>query len=100
MTYFSFNILSTTRTIFTGKIRQIMLPGVKGEMTLLADHMPIISALSAGHVTIWVDESKESLKVFPIPGGFLDMNDNQCTVFVNDQDDVLSLLIQDQARSV
>ena len=100
MAYFSFNILSTTHTIFAGKIRQISLPGVKGKMTLLAGHMPIISALTAGHVSIWQDESKESLKVFPIPGGFVDMKDNKCTVFVNDQDDLLSLLLQDQARRV
>ncbi|MES2252329.1 MAG: hypothetical protein V4482_01420 [Pseudomonadota bacterium] len=100
MTYFTFNILSTTHTIFTGKIRQITLPGVKGKMTLSADHMPIISALSAGHVSVWLDESKDSLKVFPIPGGFVDMKDNKCIVFVNDQDDLLSLLLQDHAKRV
>ena len=100
MTYFSFNILSLTHTIFTGKVRQITLPGVKGQMTLLADHMPIVSALSAGHVSVWLDESKDSLKAFPIPGGFVDMKDNECTVFVNDQDDVLSLLLQDHARRI
>lgn len=100
MTYFAFNILSTTRTIFSGNIRQISLPGVKGKMTLLADHMPLISALTAGHVSAWCDETKESLKVFPIPGGFVEMKNNQCTVFVNDQDDLLSLLLQDQARLI
>lgn len=100
MTYFAFNILSTTRTIFSGNIKQISLPGVKGKMTLLADHMPLISALTAGHVSVWCDETKESLKVFPIPGGFVEMKNNQCTVFVNDQDDLLSLLLQDQARLI
>jgi F-type H+-transporting ATPase subunit epsilon len=84
MATFSFNILSSTDSLFKSTIKQVSLPGADGEMTLLKDHMPIIAALTAGRVTVWFDEANKLPETFDISGGFVNMNADECTVFVQD----------------
>ncbi len=72
------------RIIIESKIQQISLPGVKGMMTFLAHHMPILSQLASGQVTILLDDAVGSAKNFSISGGFVEMKNNECRVFVND----------------
>ncbi|HOY18892.1 MAG TPA: F0F1 ATP synthase subunit epsilon, partial [Haliscomenobacter sp.] len=45
-------VLTPDREIFAGPIKSIKVPGVKGEFQVLQNHAPIVSALSAGKVTI------------------------------------------------
>lgn len=46
------SVLTPDRTIFTGQIAGVALPGVEGSFQLLDNHAPLVSALSAGNVTL------------------------------------------------
>ena len=46
------SILTPDRTIFTGEIISVTLPGVEGAFQLLDDHAPLVSALSTGKVSL------------------------------------------------
>lgn len=46
------SILTPDHAIFTGEITSVTLPGVEGSFQLLEDHAPLVSALSAGKVTL------------------------------------------------
>jgi len=46
------SVLTPDRTIFTGSITKVSLPGVNGAFQLLEGHAPLVSALSAGRVTL------------------------------------------------
>lgn len=46
------SILTPDHTIFIGEITSVTLPGVEGSFQLLENHAPLVSALSAGKVTL------------------------------------------------
>lgn len=43
-------ILSPEKTLFSGEVQRVTLPGAAGEFTVLPHHAPIISSLTAGRV--------------------------------------------------
>lgn len=43
-------ILSPERTLFSGEVESVTLPGTLGEFTVLRHHAPLISSLTAGEV--------------------------------------------------
>lgn len=68
MATFSFELVSPERVLFSGDVTSVVVPASEGDMTVLANHAPFMSALRAGIVT--VDGGK---RLF-VRGGFLDVN--------------------------
>lgn len=46
------SVLTPDHAVFIGEITSITLPGVEGSFQLLENHAPLVSALSAGKVTL------------------------------------------------
>lgn len=92
------SVLTPDRTIFTGAIASVSLPGVEGSFQLLNNHAPIVSALASGTVTIqttgeaytFFDEeantSAESTGArsftFTIDQGFVEVLNNEVNLLV------------------
>lgn len=74
MTTFSFELVSPERVLFSGEATQVVVPASEGEITVLANHAPFMSALRAGVVTI--DGSK---RLF-VRGGFADVSASGLTL--------------------
>lgn len=73
-------IISASEITFTGEVRSVTLPGVLGSFTVLKNHAPLISVLSAGTIRyVAPDDSEDSIK---IAGGLADVNDNVISVCV------------------
>lgn len=66
--------------IFDGEVSAVSVPGVQGDMQILANHTALISPLQKGTVTIHkTDGSKES---HLIEGGTLEISNNHATVLI------------------
>ena len=93
------SVLTPDRSIFTGSISSITLPGVEGSFQLLDNHAPLVSALSGGKVTLrpaaggyryfneddnstieGTDTSREM--TFTIDGGFVEVLRNEVNLLV------------------
>ena len=74
MATFSFELVSPERVLFSGEATQVVVPASEGEITVLANHAPFMSALRAGVVTI--DGSK---RLF-VRGGFADVSASGLTL--------------------
>jgi F-type H+-transporting ATPase subunit epsilon len=74
MTTFPFELVSPERVLFAGDVTSVVVPGAEGEMTVLANHAPFMSALRAGIVT--VDGGK---RLF-VQGGFVDVSPSGLTL--------------------
>jgi F-type H+-transporting ATPase subunit epsilon len=74
MATFSFELVSPERVLFSGEATTVVVPGAEGEMTVLADHAPVMTALRAGIVT--VDGGK---RLF-VRGGFADVTASGLTL--------------------
>ncbi len=70
-------ILTPDKTLFTGEVTGVQLPGTGGSFELKENHAPIVSSLTAGVVTI---RTAEGDKTFEINGGVVEMLANKVVV--------------------
>jgi F0F1-type ATP synthase epsilon subunit len=66
---FSFRVISPLGTAFQGDARSVTLPTRDGEITVLANHMPLVAVLTDGELRIDTGEKVISVAV---AGGFLE----------------------------
>lgn len=66
--------------VFAGEVVSVTVPGSEGEMTLLADHTALVSALKAGVITYELP-SKETVK-HDITSGTLEIRNNTATILI------------------
>ncbi|MDO8559088.1 MAG: ATP synthase F1 subunit epsilon [bacterium] len=78
---FSLSISAIDKIIFDGEAQSLTLPGAEGELTILKNHIPLITPLSKGKILIKTGK-KEDLN-FPISGGVLEVSPEKVTVLVN-----------------
>ncbi len=68
------------RTLFSGDAVSVTLPSRDGEITVLANHTPLISTLKEG--TIIVRKAGGQNEEFPITTGFLEVGKSGATILV------------------
>ena len=66
--------------VFSGPVVSVTVPGSEGEMTLLADHTPLMTALRAG--TITVRKADGTSETFVVTTGTLEVSKNQVTILL------------------
>ena len=71
--------VSPETTIYDGKVDSVSLPGEMGSFTVLPNHAPLISSLSAGEVAYVQGKEVKSMK---ITGGFVEVRDNQVSACI------------------
>lgn len=75
---FNFELVSPERLLLSASVKQIVIPGTDGEMTVMAHHAPTMSTIKPGVVTVLTDDDKtERYVVF---GGFVDILPADCTL--------------------
>jgi F0F1-type ATP synthase epsilon subunit len=82
MSCFSFCLLSAHQLIYKAEVYAVTLPSAKGQVTLLNDHMSMVSALEAGKVCVQ-EQKSGALKDFEICGGFFEMTSSECIVYAH-----------------
>ncbi len=74
-------IHSLEKTIYEGDAKVVTLPGESGEVSILDNHIPLVSALKKGMVR--VTENENSTKEFSISGGFAQVNKDHLILLLN-----------------
>lgn len=80
------SILNLQSIIFEGNVNSLTLPGANGELTILPNHLAIITPLKKGVIsaTISNDEHYETAekKYFECESGMLEFADNNATILL------------------
>jgi F-type H+-transporting ATPase subunit epsilon len=63
---FSLEIISPDQILFNSEVRQVVIPGYEGMMTILKDHISLITFLRPGFIEIEID--KKILKFYTEDG--------------------------------
>ncbi len=66
--------------VFDGEVVSVTVPGIDGEMTILAQHSALISPLKKGSIT--VRKADTTSEVFEIESGTLEISANHATVLI------------------
>ncbi|OGG65550.1 ATP synthase F1 subunit epsilon [Candidatus Kaiserbacteria bacterium RIFCSPLOWO2_02_FULL_45_11b] len=74
------NIARVDGSLFMGEVVSVTVPGSEGEMTLLPDHTPLVSALRAGTITL--RKADGEAEEFPVVSGTLEVSKNSVTILL------------------
>ncbi|MDJ1157374.1 F0F1 ATP synthase subunit epsilon [Chelatococcus sp. SYSU_G07232] len=78
MAIFHFELVSPERLLFAGEVESVIVPSVEGEMTVTAQHAPVMAVLKPGVVT--VSEGKGAPRRLFVRGGFADVRPEGLTI--------------------
>ncbi len=71
------SVISAEATLFEGQATAVGAPAFDGEVGILTNHAPMITALGTGTLRV---EDGASTQRFSVAGGFLQVVDNQVRV--------------------
>ncbi|MDQ6437267.1 F0F1 ATP synthase subunit epsilon [Mesorhizobium sp. LHD-90] len=95
---FQFELVSPERLLVSEKVESVVIPGTEGEMTVMANHAPVMSTIKPGVVTVNpVSGEKERYVVF---GGFADILPTGCTLLAESAVSVKDLDKAEIARRI
>jgi F-type H+-transporting ATPase subunit epsilon len=78
MADFNFELVSPERLLLSERVSEVVLPATEGEMTVMANHAPVMTTIKPGIVTVKaVDGQVTRYVVF---GGFADILPTGCTL--------------------
>jgi F-type H+-transporting ATPase subunit epsilon len=80
MATFHFDLVSPEKLLFSGDVTQVDLPGTEGDMGVLAQHAPLVTALRPGILVIHGDSG--ALRVV-VNGGFAEVGPAGLTVLAD-----------------
>jgi F-type H+-transporting ATPase subunit epsilon len=72
---FSLDIVTPTRTVFSGEVQSFSAPGVLGGFQVLFNHAPLLSSIKVGRVKV-VDVTGKEIH-YATSGGFVEVHANQ-----------------------
>ncbi|RWB19188.1 MAG: F0F1 ATP synthase subunit epsilon [Mesorhizobium sp.] len=75
---FKFELVSPERLLVSEQVEFVVIPGAEGEMTVLAQHAPVMTTIKPGVVTVKAAAGKEERYV--VFGGFADILPSGCTL--------------------
>lgn len=72
------DIITPEKSLFSGEVTLVKLPGAEGSFELLENHAPIVAALGEGDVKVIDAENNKSY--FPLKGGIAECSNNKVIV--------------------
>lgn len=72
---FNLDIVTSTRTVFSGEVQSFSAPGILGGFQVLFNHAPLLSSIKVGRVKIIEVSGKEVH--YATSGGFAEVNANK-----------------------
>ena len=75
---FQFELVSPERLLVSEQVEFVVIPGAEGEMTVMANHAPVMTTIKPGVVT--VKTAAGATERYVVFGGFADILPTGCTL--------------------
>jgi len=79
-------ILNLKETLFHGEVQSMTIPAAQGELTILPNHVPIITPLKKGVISASTVKSEryaaEEKKYIECQNGILEFSNNEATILL------------------
>jgi F-type H+-transporting ATPase subunit epsilon len=73
-------VISPDKTVWDSSAQEVILPSTTGQLGILSDHAPLLSALDVGVMRVRPDKEWVAIAVL---GGFAEVENNKVTILVN-----------------
>lgn len=77
---FHVSIITPDGTVFSDSTTMVIVTTEKGELGLMADHLPLIAALAIGELTVKPVDSSEHNTFVAVNGGFVRFDGKDATI--------------------
>tara|TARA_Y100001936_G_scaffold234071_1_gene260684 strand:- start:4 stop:444 length:441 start_codon:yes stop_codon:yes gene_type:complete len=94
---FQLDLVSPETVISSEPVSFVVFPASEGQIGVLPGHSPVLTSMVPGVIEIYPANNGEGRKVF-VSGGFLDINQTQCTALAVDATPVDDMNWQDCQR--
>lgn len=93
------NIVTQERTVFSGEVKFVSLPGTEGRMGVLPNHSPLLTTLGFGEVV--VRDTAGGAQFFAIGGGFAEVQPDHVIVLADSAEQAEEIDVEraEQART-
>lgn len=81
MSTFTFKVVTPERVVFESQVAQATLPTSTGEITVLPNHIPLVSQVIAGEIRILDTAGKEQL--LAVAGGFVQVHPGKIVILAD-----------------
>lgn len=71
-------IITPEKTLYSGNVKLVQVPGSKGSFEILKNHAPVISTLTEGKIKVVTEADKQEF--FTINSGIVEVKANVITV--------------------
>jgi F-type H+-transporting ATPase subunit epsilon len=95
---FQFELVSPERLLVSEKVESVVIPGAEGEMTVMANHAPVMTTIKPGVVT--VKTASGEAQRYVVFGGFADILPTGCTLLAESAVSVKDVDKADLARRI
>lgn len=75
-------VVTPERAVLSGEAEEVILPGSEGQMGILPGHLPLLSGLGIGQMTVrgFIGHGGSGERKFLVDGGFVEILPNKVTV--------------------
>jgi F-type H+-transporting ATPase subunit epsilon len=95
---YKFELVSPERLLVSESVESVVIPGTEGEMTVMANHSPVMATVKPGVVTVkTVSGAEQRYVVF---GGFADILPEGCTLLAESATPVADINKADLAKRI
>jgi F-type H+-transporting ATPase subunit epsilon len=95
---FQFELVSPERLLVSEQVESVVIPGAEGEMTVMANHAPVMTTIKPGVVT--VKTAAGATERYCVFGGFADILPGGCTLLAESAVPTGSIDREDLARRI
>lgn len=75
-------LVTPERLILSEDVEEVIAPGVEGDLGVLPEHAPLLTALRVGELAYRVGKQMDYVAI--VGGGFLEVNNNKVIVLADD----------------
>jgi F-type H+-transporting ATPase subunit epsilon len=95
---FKFELVSPERLLVSAQVESVVIPGAEGEMTVMANHAPVMTTVKPGVVSLRTAAGADERYV--VFGGFADILPSGCTLLAESAVAVKDIDRADLARRI
>nr|YP_010902485.1 ATP synthase CF1 subunit epsilon [Hypnea nidifica]WCH54340.1 ATP synthase CF1 subunit epsilon [Hypnea nidifica] len=81
-------VIAPDKTVWDAKAAEIILPSSTGQLGILKDHVPLLTALDIGVMRVRIDKEWQPIILL---GGFAEVDNNNITILVNGAEETSNL---------
>ena len=74
------SIMTPERRVYSEEVDVVIVPGVEGQLGILPNHAPMLTALTCGELRVRQGDEEE---IFAISGGFMEVQSDRVTILAN-----------------